>query len=142
MHWIFDVVVVGCFLFAGLAFIRVAAALPDNFRYLLRSGFVSLAMGIAIAWFFLVPHDNATPPAPTVGSAAAYREAQSALAQAKAEGSAAAYGAAHRAVEKATGKPCDYACKVKIADMSRQDAEAADRAAIDAFVGGVNVAPK
>jgi hypothetical protein len=36
------------------------------------------------------------------------------------EPSAEAYAAAHRAVERATGRPCDYACKVMIADMARQ----------------------
>ena len=33
--------------------------------------------------------------------------------------SAASYRAAQRAVERATGAPCDYACKVMIADQAR-----------------------
>jgi hypothetical protein len=33
----------------------------------------------------------------------------------------AAYRAAGTAVERATGRPCDYACRVRIADASRDD---------------------
>src|SRR5271155_2205480 len=35
------------------------------------------------------------------------------------QSSAAAYRDAQTAVERATGQPCDYACKVMIADMGR-----------------------
>jgi hypothetical protein len=53
VHWIIDVVVAGCFLFAGFAFITVAASIPEKLSYFLKSGFVSLVVGVAIAWFFL-----------------------------------------------------------------------------------------
>ena len=40
--------------------------------------------------------------------------------------SAAAYRAAQRAVANATGKPCDYACKEAIADQARVKRSEAD----------------
>ncbi len=42
------------------------------------------------------------------------------------EGTAADYRAAQRAVAKATGRPCNYACKEMIADRARVDLPQAD----------------
>lgn len=39
-------------------------------------------------------------------------------------GGASAYREAQAALERATGRPCDYACKVMIADQSRRGLDA------------------
>jgi hypothetical protein len=115
----------------------------ERFSFQIKHDFFWIPMkywGVIIATFGVAVILQAVPPAPTIiGSAAAYREAQAAIAQATVTGSAAAYYAAHVAVEKATGRSCAYACKVAIASMSQQDADAVDRATIDAIVGGASV---